>query len=55
MSVDHPRILLTPFRGFTPQWNEFPESPMLWGENTEVQEQKFVKEDSEEGQKETGI
>ena len=55
MSVDHPRILLTPLRGFTPQWNEFPESPMLWRENTEVQDEKIVKEDSEKGQKETGI
>ena len=53
VSVDHPRTLLTPLRGFTAQWNEFPEIPMLWRENTEVQEEKFVKEDSEEGQKQT--
>ena len=55
-SVDHPRIFLTPLRGFTPQWNESPDwSPMLWRENTEVQGEKLFKEDSEEGQKESGV
>ena len=47
MRADHPRNLLSPPRGFTPHWNEFPMSPILWRENTEVREEEITKEDSE--------
>ena len=45
--VDHPRVLMTPLRGFTPHWNEFPESPMMWRENTEVKEEETTKDSGE--------
>ena len=35
--TDHQRNLMTPLRGFTPHCSEFPESPLLWRENTGVQ------------------
>ena len=38
------RVLMTPLRGFTPHRSEFPESPMLWRENTEVKDTQMEKE-----------
>lgn len=53
--TDHQRSFMTPLRGFIPHCSEFPESPLLWRENTGVQEEEIINEDSKEGRVETGI
>lgn len=50
--VDHLRVEMTPLRGFTPQCNDFPESPMLWRENTEI---KGIEEETKDMEKELAL